>query len=133
MVRAIVPRKIPSEVVEKSNKAVANKSRGTEPAIGIFNTPSITKCSDSAVATNTTRPIAQIFEIIISAGVKGITNRCSKVPCSRSRMSAAPVRMTESMVIMLISSITLPNHSEVKDGLKRMRMATLMGKSSSVR
>jgi hypothetical protein len=38
---------------------------------------------------------------MISNGVTGMTSRCSIVPCSRSRISAAPVRMIDSMVIVV--------------------------------
>ena len=42
---------------------------------------------------------------MISNGVTGITSRCSMVPCSRSRMSAAPVRMIESMVTAIAQNL----------------------------
>ena len=46
-----------------------------------------------------TRPFAQTLEMAISKGVSGNVRRCSIVPCSRSRISAAPVRTTVSVVI----------------------------------
>ena len=61
---------------------------------------------------------------MISSGVTGITSRCSTVPCSRSRINAAPVRMIDSMVIWLITSITEPNQVRVRFGLKATRMAS---------
>ena len=36
------------------------------------------------------RLLAQIFAMAISNGVTGMTSRCSTVPCSRSRTTAAP-------------------------------------------
>ncbi|MNT45519.1 hypothetical protein D3C72_1821080 [compost metagenome] len=55
------------------------------------------------------------------------------MPCSRSRISAAPVRMMESMVTMLISSINDPNHAGLSAGLKRERTVSSMGCSATVR
>ncbi len=66
--------------------------------MGISKAPSMTKRKDSAGAMSTTRPFAQTLAAMISNGVSGMTRRCSMVPCSRSRMTAAPVRMIESMV-----------------------------------
>ena len=42
----------------------------------------------------------------------GMTSRCSIVPCSRSRISAAPVRITVSIVTLLITCITEVNQAE---------------------
>ena len=50
-----------------------------------------------------------------------MTSRCSIVPCSRSRISAAPVRMIDSMVMLLMTSITAPNQDLFSFGLKRTR------------
>ncbi len=64
---------------------------------------------DRKEAISTTRAIDQTLESMISAGVTGITSRCSMVPCSRSRMRAAPVSMMANMVMLLIMSITAAN------------------------
>ena len=69
----------------------------------------------------------QTLASMISVGVTGMTSRCSTVPCSRSRISAAPVRMMDSMVIRLTSSISEPNHTFDSAGLKRMRSARSTG------
>ena len=53
--------------------------------------------SDKAVAIRMTRPFVMIFDHMISGGTTGMTRRCSTVPCSRSRMSAAPVKITASI------------------------------------
>ena len=54
---------------------------------------------------------------MISEGTTGITSRCSTVPCSRSRMSAAPVRITVIMVRLLMICITEVNQLDFKFGL----------------
>ncbi|MNE98067.1 hypothetical protein D3C80_1965330 [compost metagenome] len=56
---------------------------------------------------------------MISVGVTGMTSRCSIVPCSRSRMRAAPVRTIDSMVIEVMMLVIEPNHDLSSDGLKR--------------
>src|SRR5690606_666675 len=68
-----------------------------------------TTCSENEDATSTTTPIDQIFDSMISSGVTGITSRCSMVPCSRSRISAAPVSRMPSMVAMLIRALIAAN------------------------
>ena len=64
---------------------------------------------------------------MISAGTTGITSRCSTVPCSRSRMSAAPVSMTVIMVRLLMICITEVNQLDFKFGLNFARVTTLTG------
>ena len=85
------------------------------------------KCRENAVASKTTRPIDQILPSMISAGVTGITSRCSMVPCSRSRISAAPASTMDSMVTLLMISISEPNQACVRAWLKRMRIAISTG------
>lgn len=75
----------------------------------------------------------QTFASMISVGVTGMTSRCSMVPCSRSRISAAPVRMMDSIVTLLMISIRLPNQACVRLGLKRMRTARSTGSSVGLR
>ncbi|KAG1066847.1 hypothetical protein G6F40_017752 [Rhizopus arrhizus] len=91
------------------------------------------KVNDSPAEASTTSPIDHTFATMISVGVTGITSRCSMVPCSRSRMSAAPVRMMDSMVTLLMISIIAPNHACVRLGLKRMRTASSTGSSVGAR
>ena len=50
-----------------------------------------TNHSDSMAAVKITTPLARILPIISSSAVTGITSRCSIVPRSRSRITAAPV------------------------------------------
>ena len=49
------------------------------------------------------------------------------VPCSRSRISAAPVRMIDSMVIWLMMLFRPPNQPFSSAGLKRARSAMSTG------
>ena len=72
-------------------------------------------------------PLARIFENMISAGTTGMTSRCSTVPCSRSRISAAPVRMTVSIVRLLITCITDENQLDLRLGLNFARVTILTG------
>ena len=51
------------------------------------------------------------------------------VPCSRSRIRAAPVRMTERMVMFLITCMTEVNHSDWEFGLNFAVITTLMGRT----
>ena len=82
---------------------------------------------ERAEATSTTSPIDQTLLVMISNGVTGITSRCSTVPRSRSRISAAPVSRTDSMVIMSISATTAPNQDRVRLALNRTRSSMSTG------
>ena len=117
---------MPMDVVANRCSTVPSKNSGIEPSIGTPIAQRITTVSDTQVATSTTSAMAHTLASMISAGVTGMTSKCSTVPCSRSRINAAPVRMMESMVTMLISSITEPNHAGVKAGLNRARTARSM-------
>jgi hypothetical protein len=75
----------------------SRKKSVSEPAIGTPSHHSTTSTSDRPAATRMTRALAMILESMISAGTTGMTSRCSTVPCSRSRMSAAPVSITAAI------------------------------------
>ena len=64
---------------------------------------------------------------MISKGLTGITIRCSTVPCSRSRIKAAPVSSTERIVMLFMTCITEVNHRESPFGLNLALIARLMG------
>ena len=81
----------------------------------------------------TASAIDQILLAMISNGVTGMTSRCSIVPCSRSRISAAPVRMIDSSVTWLMSSMTAPNQALFRLGLKRARSARSTGRMVAAR
>ena len=130
MERARVARKMPSEVVANRWSTVPTRNSSTDPSMGTRSAPWSTKKSEKAVAVSTTSPMDQTFASMISAGVTGMTSRCSMVPCSRSRMSAAPVRTMASMVTMLISSISEPNQAWVRLGLNRARSTRSTGGAS---
>ena len=110
---------MPSEVMANRSSAAPRMNRASEPRIGTASRPCTTRTSDSAEATSTTSPIDQILLSMISAGVTGMTSRCSTVPCSRSRMRAAPVRMIDSMVTEEMTSVMAPNQLLLRCGLKR--------------
>ena len=76
-----------------------------------------------------TRPFAQTLEMAISNGVSGKVRRCSIVPCSRSRISAAPVRTTVSVVIWLMRATIALNQDASPLGLNSLRMTTRRGSS----
>ena len=127
--RASVPIKIPIEVVANRLSATPSINSGIEPSIGTPSTPFTISISDKPETTSTTRPIDQIFAIMISNGVTGITSRCSIVPCSRSRISADPVSTIASMVMLLIIAITAPKRAGSRLGLKRIRISNATGGS----
>ena len=79
------------------------------------------------MATRITRLLAHTFAIAISNALSGITSRCSRVPCSRSRITAAPVRTTVRRVIWLMIATTLLNQEETPFGLNSLRTTSLMG------
>ena len=72
-------------------------------------------------------PLARIFDTMISVGTTGITRRCSTVPCSRSRISAAPVRITVIMVRLLMICITAVNQLDFIFGLNFTRVTIFTG------
>ncbi len=74
-----------------------------------------------------TRLLAHTLAMAISNAVSGITRRCSSVPCSRSRMTAAPVRTTVSRLIWLMMATTLLNQDDSVFGLNSLRITRVMG------
>ena len=82
-----------------------------------------------------TRPLAQILASMISVGVSGITSRCSIVPCSRSRIRAAPARNMAMRVMLLMSCTTAMKGVTSRFGLNcaRMTRATVGWRLSLVR
>src|SRR6516225_8854583 len=60
-----------------------------------------------------------------------MTRRWSRVPCSRSRITAAPARMMASMVTLLIIPMTVVNHAVVMLRLNAMRTSRLTGDSGT--
>ena len=63
----------------------------------------------------------------ISKALNGITSRCSRVPCSRSRMTAAPVRMIASIVTWLMIATTPENHEDSPFGLNNLFTMRFIG------
>ena len=70
---------------------------------------------------------------MISVGVTGMASRCSMVPCSRSRISAAPHSRMETMVTWLINCVIAPNQPLSSVGLKRARSASSTGAAAAPR
>ena len=99
MLRATVAMKMPMAVVANTHSAAPAKNSGNEPAIGTCSNPRTTNVIDTQHASRTTSPMDQTLASMICAGVTGMTSRCSMVPCSRSRISAAPARTMDSMVM----------------------------------
>ena len=64
---------------------------------------------------------------MISGGTIGMTSKCSTVPCSRSRISAAPVRITVKSVIWLMTWVIAENHGVFRFGLNAARTTRLTG------
>ena len=90
--RAMVARKMPMrgdrEQVETGAEHEERDRAGDRDAEHASGRPA---SSDSSAATTMTKPLAQTFASMISVGASGMTSRCSTVPCSRSRIRAAPV------------------------------------------
>ena len=74
------------------------------------------KTSATIAASSSTSPIDQTLASMISAGVTGITSRCSMVPCSRSRISAAPVRMIDSSLRLSQEGLHLRSDADAVAG-----------------
>src|SRR5579864_7855954 len=79
------------------------------------------------MASTMTKTLAQIFDIAISKGVRGMTIRWSIVPCSRSRTRAAPARMIARSVTLEMIPITLVNQAVATFGLNAILIARLTG------
>ena len=121
------------QVVATSWSTVAARNSTREPPMGTPSNPFTTTTSEKAVAIQTTSAIDQTLVSMISVGVTGMTSRCSIVPCSRSRISAAPVRMIDSIVIELMTLVIAPNQLLSELGLKRARSARSTGRASARR
>ena len=65
---------------------------GTDPAMGTASTPCTISHSDSVETITMISALDQTLASMISTGRSGMTSRCSMVPCSRSRTTAAPDR-----------------------------------------
>ncbi|CZN58337.1 Uncharacterised protein [Legionella pneumophila] len=129
----MVPIKIPIDVVANKLIAAPSKNRRIEPSMGAESNPCTTVISETAQTMSTMEAIAQILLAMISNGVTGITNKCSIVPCSRSRSNAAPVSTMDNIVTLLINSIKAPNQILVNVGLNRTRTARSTGGVSTER
>lgn len=64
---------------------------------------------------------------MISKAVTGHHQEVFQRPVLPFAVRAAPVRMMASMVMLLMSSITDPNHAWVRFGLKRLRVTISTG------
>ena len=122
------PRKMPMLVMAKRSERRAVRNSGIEPWIGTASNPCTMNTQRNAGGHKhhqAHRPdlAGHDFE-----GVTGITSRCSMVPCSRSRISAAPVRMIDSIVIDEITFLMAPNQVLLSSGLKRARRASSTGR-----
>ena len=133
MERAMVARKMPMAVVANRHSAAPAMNRGMLPSTGTCSSPRTTRCREMPAASSTTAPIDQTLASMICVGVTGMTSRCSMVPCSRSRISAAPVRMMESMVTLLMICISAPNQILFSPGLKRARSSSATGRAVAAR
>ena len=132
MERVTVAMKMPMAVVANRCSAVVSRNSATEPSTGTPTSPRMTPCSEAATATSTTRPMDQTLASMISVGVTGMASRCSMVPCSRSRISAAPHSRMETMVTWLMSSDMVPNQPLSSVWLKRERSTSSTGAGAAV-
>ena len=98
-------------------------NRTIEPAIGTPIAPFTTRKREAIAAIITTSPFAQILANISSNGRSGMTSRCSILPCSRSRSTAAPHRKMASTEMLLITWLIATNQLCSMFGLKRARVS----------
>ncbi|MNV81106.1 hypothetical protein D3C71_1747500 [compost metagenome] len=78
-----------------------------------------TTTSEIQVQITTTSALLAIFASMISSAVSGSTSRWSRVPCSRSRSNAVPVRMIARMVMLFTIWITARNQPPSRLGLNK--------------
>ena len=95
--------------------------------MGTCNTPRTTSTIDAATATRITSAFDQTLATAISNADSGMTSRCSIVPCSRSRISAAPVRTVVSSVTWLTRATMLLNQLVSPLGLNALRITSFAG------
>ena len=117
MLRAMVPRKMPSEVVENRYSRVPAANSRIEPLTCTPSTPRTITSSANRPPQSTTTLMLHTLLSMISSGVTGITSRCSMVPCSRSRIRAAPASTMDSTVRLLMMLVMPPNHEAYRFGL----------------
>ena len=72
---------------------------------------------DMPTANRIRKPLATIFATAISLGRTGMTSKCSMVPRSRSRITAAPTSTTDSTVTLLMTCMIEVNQLVVLLGL----------------
>ena len=121
---------MPSAVAENRYSAVAAPNSSQEPLTGTPSPRRTTPHSESRAAARMTSPLAAILPRAISLARTGMTSRCSMVPCSRSRMTAAPTSTMARMVTLVAICITEVNHAESLLGLKCRRLCTRSGSSA---
>ena len=116
-----------NEATENINTNVPNAYNHNDPTIGTCNTPCTIKRIDNTAAIQITQPFARIFANTNSEAPTGITNKCSIVPRSRSRITAAPTNTSVIIVIILFTCITAKYHELSPLGLKRTFTTGLAG------
>ncbi len=83
--------------------------------------------SESVPQIATTTALAQIFPIAISWARTGMTRRCSIVPRSRSRITAAPTSKMVSIVTFSMSASMALYQTPSRFGLKKARSTLRTG------
>ena len=111
--------------------AAPARNSGIDPSSGTPSAPWTTKRSERSAAIRMTSPLAHILAKAISLARTGITSRCSIVPCSRSRMTAAPTSRIDRIVMFSITDMTEWNQDPTRFGLKKARITGLIGTVSA--
>ena len=96
MVGASVAIMMPNDATANKNTANPTAYSSSEPFSGTPMDRWTTNHSDSMAEIIMTTPLAKILLIINSGAVTGITSKCSIVPRSRSRITAAPASSISS-------------------------------------
>ncbi len=124
----IIPHGLQADVVANNSNTAPMKNKLNEPVMGTPKAQRTTTCKDTNDASNTTKLMDQTLAVMISNTVTGITSKCSTVPCSRSRINAAPVKIMLNIVTLFTTCMMLRSQVLSKVGLKRARKASSTGK-----
>ena len=107
MVGASVASITDNEATENINNTTPSAYSASDPAKCAPIAPPTTNFMLNTAAALTTKPFAKILATTISVAVTGITSKCSIVPRSRSRITAAPTN-TNVINIILLPAIAAP-------------------------
>ena len=121
----------PKDVIENKYSTVPSINNAIEPLIGICSHAITTSRSDNHAASAITALLVRILAMAISLARTGITSKCSMVPCSRSRITAAPATIIDNKVVLASTCIMAVNHGVSPLGLNHTLTTGLIGSAAS--